>query len=143
MTYGDVYRFCMHPETGLPREMMSNVTFAYKKVIFNDPATIIIWADGTKTVVKCAEGESFDPVKGLAVAFMKHALGDGNVHNKIIRKEAIRYYINSGVFSKLTGTIYNLEGPKNDRSNALSQELENYELHGSTAQIDPYDPNPM
>ena len=28
-----------------------------KDVIFNEPATIIIWKDGTKTVVKCQEGE--------------------------------------------------------------------------------------
>ena len=27
-----------------------------KNVIFNEPATIIIWKDGTKTVVKCQEG---------------------------------------------------------------------------------------
>ena len=38
-----------------------------KKVIFNDPATIVLWSDGTKTVVK-AEGEPFDPEKGLAMA---------------------------------------------------------------------------
>ena len=31
-----------------------------KDVIFNDPATIVLWADGTKTVVK-ADKEAFDP----------------------------------------------------------------------------------
>ena len=25
-----------------------------RKVIFNDPATVVLWSDGTKTVVKCA-----------------------------------------------------------------------------------------
>lgn len=30
-----------------------------KKVIFNPPATIVFWLDGTKTVVKCKEGEEF------------------------------------------------------------------------------------
>lgn len=38
-----------------------------KKVIYNPPATIIFWADGTKTVVKCMEGDEFDPEKGLAI----------------------------------------------------------------------------
>lgn len=47
-----------------------------KKVIFNDPATIILWADGTRTVVKCANDEKFDPEKGLAMAFAKKAIGN-------------------------------------------------------------------
>lgn len=46
-----------------------------KNVIFNDPATIVFWADGTKTVVKCQDGDIFDPEKGLAMAISKKALG--------------------------------------------------------------------
>lgn len=45
-----------------------------KKVIFNDPATIVYWSDGTKTVVK-RENEKFDPEKGLAMAIAKKLLG--------------------------------------------------------------------
>lgn len=52
-----------------------------KNVIFNDPATIILWADGSKTVVK-ANGEPFDPEKGLAMAIIKKVLGNkGNYYN--------------------------------------------------------------
>lgn len=50
-----------------------------KKVIFNDPATIVYWADGTKTVVKNQKPDSkkkFDPEKGLAMAIAKKALGN-------------------------------------------------------------------
>lgn len=46
-----------------------------KKVIFNEPATIVLWSDGTKTVVK-AENEAFDKEKGLAMAISKKALGN-------------------------------------------------------------------
>ena len=54
-----------------------------KKVIFNDPATIIYWDDGTKTVVKCVD-EKFDKEKGLAMAISKKALGNqGNYYNYI------------------------------------------------------------
>lgn len=49
--------------------------FAIEKVIFNGPATIVLWVDGTKTVVKCCEGDTFDPEKGLAMAIAKKALG--------------------------------------------------------------------
>lgn len=47
-----------------------------KKVIFNDPATIVFWKDGTKTVVKRQEGAEFDPEKGLAMAICRHYLCD-------------------------------------------------------------------
>ena len=52
-----------------------------KDVIYNDPATIVFWEDGTKTVVKC-KNEKFDPEKGLAMAFSKKILGNkGNYYN--------------------------------------------------------------
>lgn len=55
-----------------------------KKVIFNDPATIVFWSNGEKTVVKCQEEDIFDPEKGLAMAITKMALGNrGNYFNEI------------------------------------------------------------
>lgn len=53
------------------------------KVIFNDPATIVFWMDGTKTVVKTQDGEIFDPEKGLAMAISKKFFGNkGNYYNE-------------------------------------------------------------
>ena len=53
-----------------------------KKVIYNDPATIAFWSDGTKTVVKAQPGDIFDPEKGLAMAIAKKACGNkGNYYN--------------------------------------------------------------
>lgn len=52
------------------------------KVIFNPPATIIIWDDDTKTVVKCGENDIYDPEKGMAMAICKKAFGNkGNYCN--------------------------------------------------------------
>lgn len=54
-----------------------------KRVIFNDPATIVLWSDNTKTIVK-AENEIFDHEKGLAMAITKKALGnEGNYYNEL------------------------------------------------------------
>ena len=56
--------------------------FVIKKAIFNNPATIVYWNDGTKTVVK-AENEDFDPEKGLAMAIAKKAYGNvGSYYNQ-------------------------------------------------------------
>lgn len=54
-------------------------------VIFNDPATIIFWKDGTKTVVK-ADNEEFDPEKGLAMAISKKALGNQHEYYDVFKK---------------------------------------------------------
>ena len=59
--------------------------FEIEKVIFNNPATIVIWKDGTKTVVKC-NGEKFDQEKGLAMAISKRALAVGNRYHKTFKK---------------------------------------------------------
>ena len=58
-----------------------------KKVIFNDPATIVIWDDGTKTVVKRSDKDEWDPEKGLAMAIVRK-LFTRNQFLKIIPKEA-------------------------------------------------------
>lgn len=56
-----------------------------KDVIYNDPATIVFWEDGTKTVVKC-KNEKFDPEKGLAMAFSKKMLGNKSNYYNIFKK---------------------------------------------------------
>lgn len=64
----------VHSMQKLMEKIEMNRRFEIKKVIFNDPATIVIWANGAKTVVK-AQNEKYDPEKGLAMAFAKRALG--------------------------------------------------------------------
>ena len=63
----------------------STIEDSIKDVIFNDPATIIIWKDGTKTVVK-AQDEPFDKEKGFAIAIIKHLCGDKGNYNNLFRK---------------------------------------------------------
>lgn len=57
-----------------------------KKVIFNGPATVVLWGDGTKTVVKCSKDDEFDPEKGLAMAIAKKFFGNENGYTKNIKK---------------------------------------------------------
>lgn len=56
-----------------------------KKVIFNPPATVVLWIDGTKTVVK-AQGDNFDPWTGLAMAISKKALGNNGNYFEVFKK---------------------------------------------------------
>lgn len=57
-----------------------------KDVIFNPPATIVLWADGSKTVVKCGEGDTYSKELGLAMCIAKKALGNKGNYNKVFKK---------------------------------------------------------
>ena len=72
-TLNDVYGMSISSNWGINR------------VVFNDPATIVIWNDGSKTVVK-ASNEPFDPEKGLAMAIAKKALGNKGNYYKVFKK---------------------------------------------------------
>ena len=57
-----------------------------RKVIFNDPATIVLWSDGSKTVVKCGPEDTFDMEKGLAMAIVKKMAGNDNRFHKVFKQ---------------------------------------------------------
>lgn len=65
-----------------------------ERVIFNDPATIVMWKDGTKTVVKCQNGEAFDQEKGLAMAICKKVYGLKEFKKFLITEEEVAKYGN-------------------------------------------------
>ena len=57
-----------------------------KQVIFNPPATVVLWADGTKTVVKCDPEDTYNETTGVALCYMKKALGNTSRElNKALR----------------------------------------------------------
>ena len=62
-----------------------------KNVIFNYPATIVFWNDGTKTVVKCDERDQFDPEKGITMAFFKKMHGNKGHYFEEIKKWTEKY----------------------------------------------------
>ena len=57
-----------------------------KNVIFNDPRTIIVWSDGTKTFVRASENDVYDPEKGMALAIAKKAMENKYSYYDEIRK---------------------------------------------------------
>lgn len=70
-------------------DYISNFTKALpeiKRVVFNERATIILWADGDKTVVKLGKEEVNDPEKGMAMAICKKVLGNTGSYYEIFKK---------------------------------------------------------
>lgn len=79
------FNIFMRRMLGTNKEVNMNTVYkrlSIEDVIFNGPATIVIWNDNTKTVVKAQDGEKIDYEKGLAMAISKKALGNqGNYYD--------------------------------------------------------------
>ncbi len=57
-----------------------------RKVIFNGPATVVMWEDGTKTVVKKTDGDVDDREKAIMFAIIKKACGSRGNMNRYLNK---------------------------------------------------------
>lgn len=79
------YAYTAYNNMYKPKTNKQKILEQVKDVIFNDPATIVYWKDGTKTVVK-AEGEKFDPEKGLAMAIAKKHFGNEGTYYELFKK---------------------------------------------------------
>lgn len=69
---------------------LSEKEFGYipeiKNAYFNDPVTIVMWSDGTKTMVKCQDGDTYSKEVGLALCISKKALGNKPNFNNVFKK---------------------------------------------------------
>ena len=63
-----------------------SLTNEIENVIFNNPATIVYWADGTKTVVKCQPEDEYCKETGLAMCILKYACGNKGNYNDVFEK---------------------------------------------------------
>ncbi len=62
-----------------PASPTSNKSVSILNVVFNKPATIIFWSDGTKTVVKCAKEDSYDKLFGFFICVLTKLIGKNSV----------------------------------------------------------------
>lgn len=57
-----------------------------KDIIFNDPATIVLWKDGTKTVVKATHGDEYDKRTGVALCVLEKLVGSKSGIKTLVKK---------------------------------------------------------
>lgn len=90
--YRDKYEYCtstamlLNANYSVDTNTNTDVDLKIKKVIFNAPATIIFWNDGTKTVVKCQEGDVYDKEKGFAMCVTKKFFGNKSKFNNVMKE---------------------------------------------------------
>jgi hypothetical protein len=79
----ELHAEAFHEEPVKPREIyIPEINNAY----FNNPMTVVIWEDGTKTMVRCQEGDVYSAETGLALCIAKKALGNMPNFNNVFRK---------------------------------------------------------
>lgn len=64
----------------------NNSALSIKNVYFNDPVTVVLWDDGTKTIVRCQKGDTYSKETGLSLCIAKKALGNKGNYNDIFKK---------------------------------------------------------
>lgn len=68
--------------TGIDKQ--GNLTTIYiTKVIYQRPATIVFWSDGTKTIAKCSPYDTYNTERGLLVCYAKKMMGSEAI-NKLL-----------------------------------------------------------
>lgn len=90
-----------------------------KKVIFAPPKTIVLWEDGTKTIVVCAKGYLFDPYAGFCAAVTKRNFGTNSQIKKILEnaeyREGKKVSVNTSyTFDDIFSTDFITEQSKED-----------------------------
>ena len=95
-----------------------------KRVIFSDRKTIILWNDGSKTIVSCAEGEQLDPYMGFCAAFTKGFFGSKHQVEKMVKNAD--YQPSKKTKKKISEVLKQLrEDDTNNKGEMTSKELSN------------------
>ena len=56
-----------------------------RKIIFNDPVSVVFWQDGTKTIVRRTKGEKFNKYTAFTAALAKKIFGNNTRVNAIVK----------------------------------------------------------
>lgn len=60
-----------------------------KKIIFSGPKTIVLWTDGTKTIVSMSKDETnFDPEAAFCAAYTKKMFGTNSKIKRVIKEKS-------------------------------------------------------
>ena len=70
-----------------------NFTPRPKKIMYNESkgATVVLWEDGTKTIVKCSENNQRDLYNAYCAAFAKKCYGTNSALKREINKLTVYY----------------------------------------------------
>lgn len=68
------------------KQMIMESSTKIERVIFNNPVTVVLWADGTKTKVRAQAGDTYNKETGLAMCIAKKVLGNTGSFNEVFKQ---------------------------------------------------------
>lgn len=80
----------------------SSQSITVEHIFYDDKATVVFWTDGTKTVVKCAEGTKYDEYAAFCIALAKKIYGSNSALKRAIKNHA-RYSKKRQIIKTLCG----------------------------------------
>ena len=100
------------PENEFMDERLITQEVYIEKVLYNNPVTVVIWSDGTKTISKCHNNDIYSKETGLAICILKKVVGTQHVRSlfsewlpwdneNIVTLSDVRYIQKHGVPKKL------------------------------------------
>ena len=123
------FKFQKNAQLSFSKEPKLYINTDIENVIFNDPATIVFWKDGTKTVVKC-ENETYDPEKGLAMAIAKRTLGNKGNYYETFKKwlpddnaKTANHTNNWIAYNRLANALHDKKATKHDLYVAIQEAI--------------------
>lgn len=91
-TMNDTVKKYVMEDIMLTNDMFYRINLFPTKIIYNPPATIVFWTDGTKTVVKCSMDDEYNEYYGFLCALGKKMFGTNSRLKKLIDEKAERHY---------------------------------------------------
>lgn len=88
----DIFKGYIMEDVMRTNKMFYRIGLIPTKIIYNPPATIVLWADGTKTVVKCSAEDEYNEYYGFLCALSKKMFGTNSHLKKLIDEKAERHY---------------------------------------------------
>ena len=88
----DIFKGYIMEDVMRTNKMFYRIGLIPTKIIYNPPATIVLWADGTKTVVKCSAEDEYNEYYGFLCALSKKMFGRNSHLKKLIDEKAERHY---------------------------------------------------
>lgn len=86
LMYNNLFTYIFPANTEDKEQRMLKELLNPKQVIFNNETTVVVWQDGSKTIVNRSGDDKFTEEVGVAMCYMKKLFGDRSKFLKLVEK---------------------------------------------------------
>ena len=88
--YSKMYKPKKKTKSGFDEMLISDkIRFMVDKIYLNGSHTCVVWKDGTKTVVNCADGDYYDEYAAFTAALAKKIYGNNTALKRMLEEKTV------------------------------------------------------